>query len=947
MKKKYIPLVLALSCMLAACGGENGASSNVQNSTPVSSNVATEKHTVTYAASADYTVTGLVEGGYAEGETVSFKIQVNNAAKEVDDVVVNRQALTPAADGTYSFTMGDSNVTINITLKDKANAKTATIEVSNATPEAGDTITVTLKLDGTALTSGVTVTATKGADLVEITGTSVKCKTAGEVTLKAEATVEGIPYSKTIDLTIAAGVQVITIKALQDTAATYDSKGNANYANKVAVEGRVVNMNYNGPVIYDGTALIQCYDKKFAEDYPSLNLAVGDYVRVTGTPTRYKKADNDIRWWQFTCFDGDAKKTVVGITKIDHAEIALPTVADSDFTATEFDAYTTPAASTVKLVTFTGKANVDGTHVNIALPKGDGTYTTNTISYYNSGTDLVTGASYTMTAFLAEKQQGKYLVAYVLNDTIVRNWETPTSVTIEGPNQVLVTNTAGIQLTATVNPELAKQEVVWSSETPTIATVSATGLVTPVSVGNATIKATAKGSTVSGTYTVKVVGEAVPATSISLTSDAETVDIGDTVTLTAAVLPENSTDEVIWTSSDDTVATVEDGVVTGVKAGNATITAKAGDKTATCAITVNNPFGTSDAPISVTSALALGAKLANNAYTAEKVYVTGVVSQAPTYSSQYHNYTNMKIKDPADPTKELLVYRFDEADGVAAPAVNDIVVIHGFIENYYDSKKSTNTIEVTFSDKDDASTNAKILSNVRGTSTLTVEAEHATVTGIPATATNGAAVEFTVAVDDEYVLDSVKLGNTVLTAVEDKYTFTVAGDATITVATHKDGEEVLTTHTVTFGNKGSAVSSAYSNGYTCDWTVVSDDVTYAIKNMNANANKWENIIKAGSKSAASVASVSTVAPFAKKIGTVTVNLESVAADKVNSFKLYVASDAAFTNVVEELSLTPVAGDNVFTVANPVASKYYKIEFDLQKSSNGFVALHSIAFAEVA
>ena len=42
--------------------------------------------------------------------------------------------------------MGDSNVTINITLKDKANAKTATIEVSNATPEAGDTITVAYKI---------------------------------------------------------------------------------------------------------------------------------------------------------------------------------------------------------------------------------------------------------------------------------------------------------------------------------------------------------------------------------------------------------------------------------------------------------------------------------------------------------------------------------------------------------------------------------------------------------------------------------------------------------------------------------------------------------------------------------------------------------------------------------------------------------------------------------
>ena len=565
-------------------------------------------------------------------------------------------------------------------------------------------------------------------------------------------------------------------------------------------------MNYNGPVIYDGTALIQCYDKKFAEDYPSLNLAVGDYVRVTGTPTRYKASATDERWWQFTCFDNTAKKLAVGITKIDHAAIALPAVADSDFTATEFDAYTTPAASTVKLVTFTGKASVDGTHVNIALPKGDGTFTTNTISYYNSGTELVTGVSYTMTAFLAEKQQGKYLVAYVLNDTITRNWETPTSVTIEGPNQVLVSNTAGIQLTATVNPELAKQEVEWSSETPTIATVSATGLVTPVSVGSATIKATAKGSTVSGTYTVKVVGEAVPATSISLASDAETVDAGDTVTLTATVLPENSTDEVIWTSSDDTVATVEDGVVTGVKAGTATITATAGDKTATCTITVNDPFGTATAPISVTKALAIGSALAANAYTDRKVYVTGVVSVEPTYNASKGQYSRMTIVDPADRTKSFLAFSFDESEGVAAPAVNDTVVLYGFITNF-----SGNTVEMTYI-KGDASSNAKILSNVRGTSTLTVNAEHATVTGIPATATNGETVSFTVAPDTDYVIDAVKVGTTELTATDGTYSFTVAGNATIIVDAHKEGEVAPVTVTKTTTEIFTAMNATISSG---------------------------------------------------------------------------------------------------------------------------------------
>ena len=393
-----------------------------------------------------------------------------------------------------------------------------------------------------------------------------------------------------------------------------------------------------------------------------------------------------------------------------------------------------------------------------------------------------------MTAFLAEKQQGKYLVAYVLNDTIVRNWETPTSVTIEGPNQVLVTNTAGIQLTATVNPELAKQEVVWSSETPTIATVSATGLVTPVSVGNATIKATAKGSTVSGTYTVKVVGEAVPATSITLSSNEESVAEGSTVTLTADVAPANSTDEVIWTSSDDTVATVVDGVVTGVKAGNATITATAGDKTATCAITVTDPFGTADAPISVTKLIALAdEKVPNNKdYSDKVVYAIGKVSSVPSYNSKNNNY-GFNIVDVNDSSKSFQVYACVISEEVGVPSINDTVVVTGYLNNYNGTK------QISYK----GSENPSMLSRTVGTSALTVNAEHATVTGIPATAENGTVVEFTVAVDDQYVLDSVKVGNTELTAAEGKYTFTVAGDATITVATHKEGDTAAVTITKT------------------------------------------------------------------------------------------------------------------------------------------------------
>jgi uncharacterized protein YjdB len=65
--------------------------------------------------------------------------------------------------------------------------------------------------------------------------------------------------------------------------------------------------------------------------------------------------------------------------------------------------------------------------------------------------------------------------------------------------------------------------------------------------------------------------------------------VGDTVTLTATVIPSTATNKAVtWSSSAEGVATVENGVVTGVSAGSATITVTTvdGGKTDTCAVTV-------------------------------------------------------------------------------------------------------------------------------------------------------------------------------------------------------------------------------------------------------------------------------------------------------------------------------------------------------------------------
>jgi uncharacterized protein YjdB len=82
--------------------------------------------------------------------------------------------------------------------------------------------------------------------------------------------------------------------------------------------------------------------------------------------------------------------------------------------------------------------------------------------------------------------------------------------------------------------------------------------------------------------------KAIPVESVTLDKTTATLKEGETVTLVATVLPANATNNtgVIWTTSDATIATVADGVVTAVKAGTATISANAGGKSGTCAVTV-------------------------------------------------------------------------------------------------------------------------------------------------------------------------------------------------------------------------------------------------------------------------------------------------------------------------------------------------------------------------
>ena len=78
----------------------------------------------------------------------------------------------------------------------------------------------------------------------------------------------------------------------------------------------------------------------------------------------------------------------------------------------------------------------------------------------------------------------------------------------------------------------------------------------------------------------------IPAVAVTLTESNLTLNTGDISTIYATIEPTNSTDEIVWDSSVPLVATVENGTITAHKAGETTITARRGNVSASCLVTV-------------------------------------------------------------------------------------------------------------------------------------------------------------------------------------------------------------------------------------------------------------------------------------------------------------------------------------------------------------------------
>lgn len=309
----------------------------------------------------------------------------------------------------------------------------------------------------------------------------------------------------------------------------------------------------------------------------------------------------------------------------------------SSITVTSSNSATSLAAGTTLQVAAQGTYS-DGTTANLTSKV---TWTTSdaTLASASSG-GLLTGlkaGSITVTA-----SQGSVNGTMKISVTQA----TLTSISVQGNNGLVAGSTEQLSALGTYTDKSTQSltaQVTWQSSDPTVASISASGMVTAVKAGNVTI--TASMNSVSGTAGVAVTAAQVVLTAINVGTPSPSLGAGSNEQLTATgVYSDNSTQsltsQVSWGSSDPTVATVSAaGVLTGVKAGSVTVTASLGTVSGTGSVSITAPGLSS---ITVSPAAFSIASGQNKQLSATGFYANGTsqdVTSQVTWSSNSANAT--------------------------------------------------------------------------------------------------------------------------------------------------------------------------------------------------------------------------------------------------------------------------------------------------------------------
>ncbi len=314
-------------------------------------------------------------------------------------------------------------------------------------------------------------------------------------------------------------------------------------------------------------------------DYDNYTLIGNYYLVGSGTGSKGTEAKTD------------SQSTVLGVTAAQlKSEVAL---ANLDFENTWF----IDTATGIEHPQLQSNPEVDAESITIkTLPKQqflhhdefDCSGLTVTVEYENGTTSereikAKDVSGYDMDAVGTQTVTVKFLSAETTYDIVV-NERPVDSIELSEQDVVMDINTTKA-LSVTYTPTTAtNQTVEWTSDDESVATVDENGVITAVGKGSAIITATTANGISQSCY-VEVL---VPAKTVTLSDTLVKIQPNETHKLTAILDPANTTDTLSWSSSDENVATVdENGVVTAVATGNATIVATTSrSKFASCNIQV-------------------------------------------------------------------------------------------------------------------------------------------------------------------------------------------------------------------------------------------------------------------------------------------------------------------------------------------------------------------------
>lgn len=145
--------------------------------------------------------------------------------------------------------------------------------------------------------------------------------------------------------------------------------------------------------------------------------------------------------------------------------------------------------------------------------------------------------------------------------------------------------------------------------------------------------------------------------------------------------------------------------------------------------------------------------------------------------------------------------------------------------------------------------------------------------------------------------------------------------------------------TLTFPDGNSQGVSSYSNS----WYATIDGFRWDITNFNNNNNGW-TYIKAGSKNAAYVGSITTNSTIDKAITKVVVTVDACTASSINSTSLEIASNSGFSSNLQTVTLAASTGELTYNVPTPTANQYYRLKFDCKRSSsNGVITISKVQY----